>query len=241
MNKMDAIILAGGMGTRLRKVVPDVPKPLATVNNRPFLDILLKQLDSSACINKVVMAVGYKSGMIIDRYANSTDYNIEILFSIEKKLLGTGGAIKQAVSLTGSRDVLVLNGDSFIGIDLNDFIAFHKKKEAILTIALKQVIHAGRFGRVEMDKNNRIVFFKEKTDDKNPGLINAGMYILKRNVFDGIKEGAVLSMERDFFPALTGPRMLGYVAKGGFIDIGIPETYKLADKYFKGIGGMQKK
>lgn len=231
--KIDAIILAGGMGTRLRKIVPDVPKSLASVNNKPFLDYLLKQLDSCACVDKLIIAAGYKSRFIIDRYANDPGYNYEILFSVEKKLLGTGGAIKRAVSLTDSPDVLVMNGDSYTGLDLGDLIAVHRKKRAFITIALKKVPDAGRFGSVQIDKKGRVLSFKEKTGDKNPALVNAGIYIINRDAFDGVKKGKVLSFERDILPGLAGQRMYGYISKGRFIDIGMPETYKLANEYFK--------
>jgi len=235
MKKIDAVILAGGKGTRLRSIIPDLPKPLALINGKPFLDVLLAQLESFACVNRVVMAVGYKSDMIINRYTDNPAYDFNILFSMEKDLLGTGGAIKQAISLTRSDDILVLNGDSYVEVNIGDFMAAHKRTNAFATIALKEAEDANRFGRVEIDEQKRVLLFKEKVKNKAPSFINAGMYLMKRDIFNDVEEGRVLSLEREILPQLVVSGVYGYVASGKFIDIGIPETYKIADKYLRGV------
>src|SRR3990172_8173751 len=185
---MDAIILAGGKGTRLSDVVNNVPKPVAPVNGRPFLDILLSQLNSFSFIKNVVLAIGYKSKMIIDRYKDCQDYNFKIIFSIEDKLLGTGGAIKNALALTDTDDVLILNGDSYVEVAIEDLLKFHKNNNALLTIVLKEVDNADRYGSIEIDDKKRIISFKEKSSAKKSALINAGVYILKRTLLNSIED-----------------------------------------------------
>ena len=235
MKKIDAIILAGGMGTRLRGIISGIPKPLAAINGRPFLDILLGQLNSFGCIEKVVLAIGYKADIIMNRYTENSEYDFEIAFSVEKNLLGTGGAIKQAISLTTSDDVLILNGDSYVEIDISDFVATHKSTNAFATVVLKEAESANRYGRVEIDEQKRVLFFEEKENNDTSGFINAGMYLIKRDIFNDVEEGMVLSLEREILPKLVVFGMYGYIASGKFIDIGVPETYKIADKYLKGV------
>lgn len=230
---MDAIILAGGKGTRLNGIISDVPKPLAPINGKPFLDILLTQLNRFACIKKVVLAVGYKSEMIVNRYKNSPVYNFRILFSEEKDLLGTGGAIKKAIALTNTDDVIALNGDSFIEIDIEDLIQFHRINNSSLTVVLKEVNNIGRYGSIELDSKRRILNFREKSGAAGKGLINAGVYVIKRTLFDTIEEDKKLSVEKEIMPALIRQNAYGYVVKGRFIDIGTPESYRAASEYFK--------
>lgn len=234
MKKLDAIILAGGKGTRLRSVVSDIPKPLAPINGKPFLDILLSQLEGSGCINKVVLAVGYKSEIVIDRYKGCKDYKFETLFSLERELLGTGGAIKKAIHLTESEDILVLNGDSYAEVDIRDVIKEHRDRNASMTIVLKEVDNVSRFGSVKIDSKNRITAFEEKKDDiVRPGLINAGIYLIKRKLFDNVQEDKVISLEKEILPELIHKEIYGYIAGGKFIDIGIPETYMSSGEYLR--------
>lgn len=233
MEKIDAIILAGGEGTRLRSVISDIPKPLAPVNGKPFLDILLSQLDGSDCINKVVLATGYKSELVEDRYKDCRDYKFNILFSLEKELLGTGGAIKKAIQLTESEDILVLNGDSYAEVDIREVIKEHRGINASMTIVLKEVDNAGRFGSVKLDGKKRITYFEEKKDTVAPGLINAGIYLMKRKLFDNVQEDKVVSLEKEILPGLIHKGIYGYIAGGKFIDIGIPETYMSSGEYLR--------
>jgi len=230
---MDAIILAGGKGTRLSDVVNNVPKPVAPVNGRPFLDILLSQLNSFSFIKNVVLAIGYKSKMIIDRYKDCQDYNFKIIFSIEDKLLGTGGAIKNALALTDTDDVLILNGDSYVEVAIEDLLKFHKNNNALLTIVLKEVDNADRYGSIEIDDKKRIISFKEKSSAKKSALINAGVYILKRTLLNSIEDVREISFEKEILPELIKNNVYGYVVKGKFIDIGVPESYRIAGEYLK--------
>jgi D-glycero-alpha-D-manno-heptose 1-phosphate guanylyltransferase len=226
---MDTIILAGGKGTRLKGIVSDVPKPLAPIGGVPFLDILLGQLRKYTLIKRVVLAVGYKSKMIIERYKDKKTYHFEIVFSVEKKLLGTGGAIKKALSLTSSEDVIILNGDTFVDINLDALVDFHNIHKSLLTMVLQKVDDASRYGTVLIDEHSRIRSFAEKTTLKN-SLINAGIYVIKKDLFEHIREEK-LSFEKDLLPDFVKHDAYGYIVDGRFIDIGIPETYRVAEKY----------
>ncbi len=233
MEKIDSIILAGGLGTRLRGVVPELPKALAPVNNKPFLDIILASLNKWEYIERVVVAVGYMADKIIERYKDTSRYRFNILFSVEEELLGTGGAIKKVLSQTESDNVLVLNGDSYVEIDLFALEKKHRETRAAMTIVLRGVENASRYGRVKLNSDNRIVCFEEKTPEPSKGYINAGMYLIKRKLFDNVKENNVISLEKELLPVFIKEGVFGYISSGKFIDIGIPETYKIADKYLK--------
>jgi D-glycero-alpha-D-manno-heptose 1-phosphate guanylyltransferase len=157
--KIDAIILAGGLGTRLRTIICDRPKVLAPINNRPFLDIILNILNRCNLISCVVLATGYMADRIIEEYRQNRQYSFKMRFSIEEKLLGTGGGIKKALSLTTTKKVLVLNGDSFLEVDLHKLIRSHDEKGAALTMAVVEVENSNRFGRVVLGEDNRVVYF----------------------------------------------------------------------------------
>jgi D-glycero-alpha-D-manno-heptose 1-phosphate guanylyltransferase len=233
MEKLDAIILAGGLGTRLREVLTDLPKVLAPVNNRPFLDILLNFLNKSHCIRKVIIAVGYMADKITKEYSNRPEYIFKILFSEEKELLGTGGAIKKALQYVETDNVLALNGDSYVDVNVNDLMRNHRKRNAAMTIVLKKVENANRYGSVKLNTEGRIISFEEKIPGKTRGYINAGMYVFKKELFDDVKEDKVLSLEKELLPIFLGNGVYGYISHGKFIDIGIPETFKVVSRYLK--------
>jgi D-glycero-alpha-D-manno-heptose 1-phosphate guanylyltransferase len=228
---IDAVILAGGKGTRLMSILPDIPKPMAPINGKPFLDILLSQLNRCPDIKQVILAVGYKSEIIIDRYKNYAACCFKILFSEETVLLGTGGAIKKALSLSNTDDVIILNGDSYIEIDINKLINYHKTNDASITIVLKEIGDVNRYGSVKTDAQNKILSFDEKNSSNHAGLINAGVYLIKKNLFDGIDKDREISFERQILPVLIKHNAYGYITSGKFIDIGIPETYNIAQDY----------
>jgi D-glycero-alpha-D-manno-heptose 1-phosphate guanylyltransferase len=234
MEKTDTIILAGGEGKRLRSLVKDVPKPLAMVDGKPFLDILLAQLNECNCVNQLVLAVGYRAAAIIERYGNCSAYKFDIVFSIEEELLGTGGAIKKALVCTKTEDVLVMNGDSYAEVDIAGLIKAHRSNHAALTVVLTKVADTSRYGSVRVDTDNRIVAFEEKRHTGKPGLINAGIYMLKRDIFNTVEQNKIISMEKELLPAFMRNfknEICGYITNGKFIDIGVPETYKIAANY----------
>ncbi|HEX7415416.1 MAG TPA: nucleotidyltransferase family protein [Bacteroidia bacterium] len=229
----EAVILAGGIGFRLREVVSDVPKPLAPVNDKPFLDYLLKYLVHYG-IKRVVLSVGYLSDKIIAQYGTKFQ-EMEIVYSAEKEPLGTGGGIRMALQKCTGVDVLVLNGDSFFGIDLYSFYNKHSESFADGSLALRQVSNASRYGTIFLGEFNKLKAFKEKSDNHKPGIINAGIYLLNREVFiEQTPAGKNFSIEKDFFEKkLNKLNLYGYTYDGYFIDIGIPEDYKQAQHDFK--------
>ncbi|MBL7960068.1 nucleotidyltransferase family protein [bacterium] len=233
MKKNDAVILAGGLGTRLGESAGDYPKVLVPVNGKPFLEFVFKLISRSKSITRVVIAAGYKADQIISKYQNNSDYGFEILFSVEKDLLGTGGAIKKALQYIHSDDVLVLNGDSYVDLDIQSFISAHETKDASISVALTYIENANRYGKVNISNNSKIVSFEEKAPTSSGGYINCGVYLFKKSVFDRIPENTKLSLEKDLLPDMIKSNAYGFICEGKFIDIGIPETYRLASEYLK--------
>ncbi len=239
---MDAIVLVGGSGTRLRPVVSDVPKPLAPIEGRPFLDILLAQLDRFETIRKVVLAVGYKAEKIIEHYRGCKIYRFGVAFSTEEYPLGTGGAIKKALSLTSSAQVLILNGDSYVEFDLTELNEAHLAHNAIATLTVAKVNNISRYGSVQFDMPTmRIVRFEEKGRTQGEGWINAGCYLADRRVFDAFEIGKPISLEQEILPSLVPEETIfAHMSTGMFIDIGTPESYEMAVKILAGLARNHK-
>lgn len=224
----EAIILAGGLGTRLKNVIHNIPKPMAPINNKPFLEYQLNYLKSYG-IRQVVISVGYKKEIIIGYFRNRFN-DIEIVYSIENKPLGTGGGIKKALKQISENSVFVLNGDTMCTVNLKELFSFHVKKKSSLTITLKQLEDNVRYGNVEIDDDNRIVEYSENKSSSD-GYINSGVYLVNRNVFNSLKLPNVFSIETDCFAKFYKTKnFFGFIYSGLFIDIGIPEDYYRAQK-----------
>jgi D-glycero-alpha-D-manno-heptose 1-phosphate guanylyltransferase len=232
MKRIDAIILAGGLGTRLRPIIDDRPKVLAPVNNRPFLDIILDQLAKFNMIEHVVLAVGHGAEQIIRRYGRECNYPFEIFFSVEDHLLGTGGGIKKALHLISTELVFVLNGDSYVEVDLNRLAQFHSENGAALTMAVTYTEDANRYGRVVFNDQRRMVSFIEKKSTVQGGYINAGLYLITPDLFSGVDTDRPISLERELIPRFQEKGLYCFIAEGRFIDIGTPESYDSADSFF---------
>lgn len=236
--RADIIVLAGGLGTRLGDVAGKVPKALAAVNGTPFLDLTLARLDDWERTGKVVIATGYRGDQIRDRY-ESARFRFEIGFSWERELLGTGGAIKKALKYTATDRVLTLNGDSYVDIDLEDLWRQHAAGQADMTMVLTQVEDSSRFGSVVLGEETRIIRFEEKrgsnADQGTVGLVNAGVYLFERHIFDRVDDGTKVSLETELLPAFLCNRVCGYTSSGRFIDIGTPEAYRTAGTYLEGV------
>lgn len=226
---LDVIILAGGLGTRLRPIVRDVPKPLAPINGRPFLDMLLDQLDGFRQIRKVVLAIGYKADRIVSKYREDGCYRFNIQFSIETVPLGTGGAIKKAISHVESDDVLVMNGDTFAEFNLSDLRRLHEENVADITFLITEVPEVGRYSSVHVDSaTQRVMQISKKASERGAGLINAGCYLLKKRIFDSVPDAQTLSFEDQILPSLLSSAY-ALTTRGKFIDIGTPESYSMAN------------
>jgi len=208
---LEAIILAGGLGTRLRSVVSDVPKCMAPVNGIPFIHFIITYLKKEG-VERFIFSLGYKSEIIID-YVNKTFPDLDIAYVIEDTPLGTGGAIKLACSKAKSADVLILNGDTLFNINLKDLSGFHADKKADFTVALKEMRNFSRYGSVEIDKAFAIKAFHEKKYCEK-GFINGGVYALNVNAFMNDPLPDVFSFEKDFLEKnickkkLNGPEII---------------------------------
>ena len=231
---MEVIILAGGLGTRLRSEVKDVPKCMAPVAGKPFLWYLLKDLTKYEEVNRVILSVGYLREVIfewIDHVKN--EFPFEFVYAIEEQPLGTGGGIKLALSKSLTNDVVVLNGDTFFAVNLRELMEAHRLYPSAVTLALKPMQDFERYGRVIIDEvDKRIVEFKEKEYCKE-GLINGGIYVINKQepIFEGLPEK--FSFETAVFePQCKLGKLFGVVQNGYFIDIGIPEDYKRANVEF---------
>lgn len=223
---MEAIILAGGLGTRLRSVVPDLPKCMARVFNRPFLEYLLDNLIKGG-VKKVVFSVGYKSDLIQNHFKESYK-SCEIVYAKEKKLLGTGGAIRNSLRFVNGEQVIVVNGDSLLLSNIKEQLAFHKLINADVTFALKPLKNPSRYGTVEIDGNNKVLKFNKK-QLLDFGLINAGCYIFNTKKFQEYKFPEKFSIENDFFQnEVDNLNFYGFKTNGFFLDIGIPVDFKKA-------------
>ncbi len=228
-----AIILAGGMGTRLKTIISDLPKPMAPIMNVPFLTYQLNYLKHFG-IKKVIFSVGYLSEKIIAHYNQSFE-NISIEYSIEKNPLGTGGGIRMAMSNLNEDLVLILNGDSFFDLDLEQFYNLHLEQKSDFSLALRYVNNSERYGNIEFNSSNQITSFIEKNQLNQSGYINAGVYILSKKLYlQNTKSNINFSIEKDFFEKQLNQLIIkGFEFKDYFIDIGIPEDYLKAQDDFK--------
>lgn len=222
---MQAIILAGGLGSRLQSVLPDLPKPMAPIGGRPFLAVLIDYLEKQG-IESVVLSVGYRHQVIVGYFGNRRGA-VRIDYVVEKKPLGTGGAIRQSLATVAPGSTLVLNGDTFLRADYRNLLGAHQRGGGKITLGLASVPDISRYGSVVLE-GNAIVGFREK-QDSGPGLINSGCYVVEHDLFDGFDLPEVFSFERDFlYPWLDRISPRGYIVDGYFIDIGIPEDYHRA-------------
>ena len=229
----EAIILAGGFGTRLQTVVSDVPKPMASINKIPFLNYMFNYLKHYH-IEHVVLSTGYLSEKIVDYYKNEFK-GIKISYAKEETPLGTGGGIRKAMEKCKTDHVLVLNGDSFFDVNIKVHYRNHIFKQADCTLALRKVENAARYGTIQLGRLNSISAFKEKDNKEVQGLINGGVYILNRAIYlNNTEPVKPFSIEKDFFETRVKElNIVGFEYDGYFIDIGIPEDYKKAQIDFK--------
>jgi D-glycero-alpha-D-manno-heptose 1-phosphate guanylyltransferase len=214
-------VLCGGLGTRLRSVLSDRPKSMALVGGRPFLQLLVEQIQAQG-IGEVILGTGYLAEQIEQHFGDGANFGLAIGYSREQTALGTGGAVKLAEPKL-SDPALILNGDSYVDWQLPPMIALAEKEDADLVMALQPVPEISRYGSVHLDDSGRITHFAEKGEKSGAGLINAGVYLLRKQVIADLPADRAISLERDVFPQLLRGRVFGVVSDGNFIDIGIPE------------------
>lgn len=223
---MEAIVLAGGFGTRLAGVVSDVPKPMAPVGGVPFLEIVLDYLERQK-VTRAVLAVGYLHEVIISHFGYQYK-SIDLTYSIEDDPLGTGGAIQEALEEASEDQVFVINGDTFFNVDLGAMMEAHLEHKSHFTIGLKALEKFDRYGSVQIGDNSRIQAFVEK-QPQDEGLINGGIYLLSRDLLEDIELEMPFSFETEIMQAKVNEmEIYGFVSDGYFIDIGIPSDYQLA-------------
>jgi NDP-sugar pyrophosphorylase family protein len=221
---MQALILAGGAGTRLRAVLGGLNKPMIPVAGRPFLEYLFLQLKKYE-IDEVILCVGYKADLIQSYFGTGDRWGMQVSYSCETDFLGTAGALKLAEDLIHEENFFVMNGDSLFDIELRALMHYHRSMNATATLALADVEDTQRYGAVSVNEAGRIVSFIEKREGSGEGLINGGVYVFARQVLDLIPAGQPVSLEKDIFPKLIEQDLYGLPLKGYFVDIGVPADY----------------
>lgn len=228
--KFDVIVLAGGLGTRLASVVSDLPKPMAPVAGKPFLDYILRGLPH-AHVGKLILAVGHKYKTISDYYGD-TYQHIPIVYSIEETPMGTGGGIALAMQHVEQDSVLILNGDTFFDVNYEELWQVQKEEGRLMTLALKQMQQPDRYGTVLL-QSNQIIRFQEKQAGLNTGLINGGVYWANKDLINELPKMDKFSFESEVLEVKVKEQKLGgYISEGMFIDIGIPNDYERAQELF---------
>ncbi len=227
---MEAIILAGGLGTRLGTVAGNLPKSMVPVNGKPFLELLLLYLQRHH-ICKVILSVGHLREHIIHHFG-SAFRGTKIVYAIEEQALGTGGGLRLAMCMATGPEVLVLNGDTFFNVNLQMMKDQYRSDPGTdLLMALKFMENTSRYGSVLTDEKGNVSRFMEKNTDGIPGTINGGIYIINRKFYLSGTTAGSFSLEKDFLPVkMQSHRLKAYVTDAYFIDIGIPEDYERAQK-----------
>lgn len=238
-DKLTCVILAGGLGTRLSPVVNDVPKPMALVAGRPFLEYLIAQV-REAGFTDVVLCIGYKAYVIENHFGDGRKYGVEIRYSREEKLLGTAGALALARPLIRSDPFLVMNGDSYCAVDFLDLLAQHRARGAVATIVVTQVKDISRYGSIVLGDNDMVIHFCEKDQaNETQAYVNAGIYMLNQVILDLVPVGKPCSIEYEVFPMLAGRGLYAFRQPGAFIDIGVPTTFKAAQTLLPSLQGRK--
>lgn len=226
-SNITAVILAGGLGTRLAPIIKNKPKVLAEVKGHPFLQYLLEVLNKNNFKN-VVLCTGFLGDQIKQTFGQKYK-NIHLLYSNEPVPLGTGGGLRNALSFMNTNIVLVMNGDSFCDVDFEQFLGFHMNKNSSASLVLASVSDTSNFGTVKLVNHDSIIQFREKK--KGKGLVNAGIYLINKTLIEKIPLKKI-SLEKEIFPTWIGKGFYGYKSNKDFIDIGTPQNYKKAEQFF---------
>lgn len=232
LKDVDVVVLAGGLGTRIRSVLGDTPKVLAPIGDRTYLDYLFKWLQGFG-VRRVVLCLGHLSDAVQKHVEAHPVDGVEVVCVVEPAPLGTAGAIALAAQEIKSKTVMVMNGDSFTGADLCRFLSGHAYSRADGSVLCTRVPDAGRYGQVEISPDGRIESFAEKTPDAGAGAINAGLYLFEQAMLQIISDASGPSLEKDVFEKLSVGTLNAHVVDAPFIDIGTPESLAQAETVFR--------
>lgn len=231
---IQALVLAGGLGTRLRSVVSDRPKVLASIDGTPFLAYLLRQI-VGAGVRRAVICVGYMGSAIEETFGPCFDNILGLTYSYEREALGTAGALRLALPLIDSETVLVMNGDTYVATDFAAFVRWHGECGWPGSMAMARVPDAARFGTVDADPDGRVTALHEKRGEATPDWVNAGLYMLGRGLIETIPAGRAVSIEREMLPAWIDQGFGGWRTDATFLDIGTPESLAGAAAFLGGL------
>jgi NDP-sugar pyrophosphorylase family protein len=225
-NMPDALLLCGGAGLRLRSVIGDAPKGMAEVAGRPFLELLLRQLHRNG-FNRAILAVGYQQE-VIHSYFGEGSFGLQLVYSAESYPLGTGGALRNAADLIESENVLIMNGDSYTEVDLSKFLAEFREAKADASMVVVPADGRSDCGFVLINEDGKLSSFEEKQAPVHAPYVNAGVYILSRQMLYEIPAGVQISLERSLLPRWLqqGRYIKGFIYSGRCTDIGTPERYR---------------
>lgn len=228
------LLLVGGMGTRLRSVLFDKPKPLALIGDISFLELLIMQLRAQG-LKHLVLCTGFQAGQIRETIGVGQQWNVAIDYSEEATPLGTAGAIKLAGRFVLEvPEFIVMNGDSFLELDFGQLVRFHREHGGLATIAVRRVPDAARYGTVKIDQENHVMRFSEKMGAREAGIINGGVYLFNRDILQHIPDGPC-SLEKEVLPGLLSHGVFALEQNGMFIDIGTPEDYARAQALYQSL------
>ena len=227
----DAIILAGGKGTRLASEVPAVAKVTARVAQEPFVRYIIDFLTSQN-VSHIVLSVGHLAEQVLACITQLSLKKVKVDFAIESEPLGTGGAIGYASTYTTTDPILVVNGDTYCDFSLSDMMRFHDNKKSSVTIAVSAANDSSRFGTVDIDMNDEITAFREKNPNHGRAFVNAGAYLISREMMMNIKKRQKFSFENEWLPNLCGHGLFGWNGVESFIDMGTPDSFRQANDFF---------
>ena len=227
---MEAAILVGGKGTRLQSVVSDRPKPMAEVAGKPFLEWILAGLRDRG-VTRVVLCSGYMPEFIEGYFGDGSDLDMRLSYSVDPYPLGTGGAIRYSLEYISGPRLLALNGDSYCDFDIDTLIEKHIANSAAATIWTTTVEDSHRFGSIDVAKDDSVTAFREKQSSRGPGIVNAGIYLIERDVVNEIPENMAVSLETEVFPGLVGNGLYSANGDAPFLDIGTPESFAMAEEF----------
>jgi NDP-sugar pyrophosphorylase family protein len=226
-----AVILAGGLGTRLRSIVNDRPKVMAMVAGRPFGEWVVMGLQAAG-VRHLIFCTGYLGEMVQEHFQDGTTWGMTIDYSHEKVLLGTGGALRQCLSLVRSDPVLVINGDSYCQVNVPHYLQWHAGMPRSGSMVVVKTDHPERFGSVQMADNGSVLGFKEKALGLDSSWINAGMYLLSQELLGSIPSSQPVSLEREVLPLWVRRGLWGFPSLGTFVDMGTPQGLREAEDIF---------